>query len=356
LAEVRTQKDINDFCSRQPNGPAASEPEPKPKFDAEHRNSLHIQRIEDLPRIEDCLSAEIEYVVPELIPQGTFVLLTGETGAGKSSFSSALGYAVSKGRPFLGRATLQRPVLVLDRENPPVATRERFIRLNIETGGNFIVWGDFVGERASEVGGAIVMEWIHRMEPKPLIVVESLIRFHPGSENDSTDIAKNVTQYRQAVAAGATVLMHHNTGKAETAQDYRGASTILDSVDIAYKLINTGDPARLERLELRAFKQRISVLPRIGILYRDGEFHQNEQAPPILQTVTEQFAELLQANPGISTKKFCNLAAERNLGRNAASRFLRAGVENGTIEVVHLNHNRNSYSWRGTRVENSRLF
>jgi len=281
-----------------------------------------IQRIEDLPRVEDIGSVEIEWDIYGLVPRATVVLLTGEAGAGKSTLACALAYAVSKGEDFLGRRTIKRPVLVLDAENPSIAVIERFRRLGVETGEWFRVWGQWTGEDPPAAGGAIVLEWIERSDPKPLIVVDSFIRFHPGAENDSTETQKYMAMYRKLATLGATVIVLHHIGKADTAQEYRGSSDIKASVDIAYKLTNKGDGATLSVLELRAFKQRISVTPHLRLRYQDGQFTTDDREP--IKTVTEKLIELLERNPGVTGDKFEKLATEQKLGRNLARGFLKS--------------------------------
>ena len=309
------------------------------------RQGVHFARVDDLPRVEDIGSADIEWDVEDLVPRATVVLLTAESGAGKSTFSCALGYAVSKGKDFLGRKTTKRPVLVLDAENPSVAVIERFQRLRIETDDNFRVWGQWTGEDPPAAGGAIVLDWIARCDPKPLIIVDSLIRFHSGEENDSTETQKYMGTYRKLAAAGATIVLLHHIGKSDSAQDYRGSSDIKAAVDVAYKLTSLGDGAQLSLLELRAFKQRISVTPQMYVRYLDGEFMTDSRET--IKTVTEKFVELLEANPGITTGKFEKLAAERNLGRNKARAFLKSGIASGIIRPEGEG-NRREHFWRGS--------
>jgi hypothetical protein len=246
---------------------------------------------------------------------------------------------VSKGEDFLGRRTIKRPVLVLDAENPSAAVTERFRRLGITTDEWFRVWGQWVGEDPPAAGGAIVLEWIARSEPKPLIVVDSFIRFHPGAENDASETQKYMAMYRRVAALGATVIILHHVGKADTARDYRGSSDIKASVDIAFKLTDLGNGTRLSDLELRAFKQRISVTPYLRVKYENGRFNTDEQEP--IKTVTEQLVELLKANPGITTAEFEKLAGARGLGRQRAREFLRSGA----VQIERGTGNRRKHFW-----------
>jgi len=305
-----------------------------------------IQRIEDLPDLEQVSGTNIEWVVDGIFAQGALHMITSEPGAGKSTLAAAAAYAISKGQPFMGRVTKQRPVLLLDFENPLPAICERFNRLGIKTHEGFRGWGQWVGEDPPAAGGAIVLEWVTRCNPKPLIVVDSVIAFHPGTENDSNETRRYMAQYRGLTALGVTVVLLHHIGKSETSKEYRGSSDYKASIDIGYKLTNLGDGARLSMLELRPFKQRFSVEPLLRILYRDGTFSVDQAE--VRKSVAETLCELLKANPGSTKSQFESLAAERDLGRNRARDFLEDGVRRGTVLVEVGPNNRKVHSWAET--------
>src|SRR5579872_2838103 len=177
-----------------------------------------ITRIEDLPDLEEVSGANIEWVVEGIFAEGAVHMITSEPGGGKSTLIAAVGYAISHGLPFLGRATKQRPVLLLDFENPLPAIRERFSRLRIKTNQNLRVWGQWIGEDPPAAGGAIVLEWVMRCNPKPVIIVDSVIAFHPGTENDANETRRYMAQYRSLTKMGATVILLHHIGKSETSK------------------------------------------------------------------------------------------------------------------------------------------
>ena len=136
-----------------------------------------------------------------------------------------------------------------------------------------------------------------------------------------------MAQYRNLAAAGATLLILHHTGKSDTAQDYRGSSDIKASIDIGLKLTNLGDGTRLSLLELRAFKQRISVTAHMQIRYENGSF--TADGREAVKTVSEQLVELVKANPGISTAEFEKFAVTRGVTRQRAREFLQTGCTLG---------------------------
>jgi hypothetical protein len=302
-----------------------------------------IQRIEDLPDLDKVNGGEIEWVIKGIVAQGALHMITSEPGAGKSTFVAAAGYSISKGLPFMGRATRRCPVLILDAENPLSAICERFNRLRIKTHDYFRAWGQWVGEDPPAAGGAIVLEWVKRCDVKPVIIIDSVIAFHPGAENDSNETRKYMAQYRALTAMGATVLLLHHTGKSETSKDYRGSSDYKASIDIGYKLTNMGDPARLSALELRPFKQRFSVDSVLRILYHNGVFSPNQSE--IHKSATETLRDLLKAKPGVTKSQFEALAAREDVARNQAREFLEKGIRAGTVRVEVGMKNRHLHTW-----------
>lgn len=308
-----------------------------------------IARIEDLPDLEEGDGEEIQWVVEGIIAQGALHMITSESGAGKSTLISASGSAVSLGTPFMDRATSRRPVLILDAENPRSVVLERFNRLGIRTHAMLKVWGQWIGEGPPAAGGAIVLDWIARSNPKPLIIVDSVIAFHPGAENDSNETRRYMAQYRQLTAMGVTIILLHHTGKSETSKEYRGSSDYKASIDIGYNLKDLGDGMRLSSLELRAFKQRFTVEPRLRILYNDGIF--SAERAEIQKDPSEILRELLQSNPGTTKDDFAYLAAKRGLTRSQARSLLDRGVNNCTVRVELGPKNRHSHFWTGASAE-----
>src|SRR5262245_3386454 len=71
--------------------------------------------------IEDVLSAESTeppWIVKDILPAGSAVILAGSAGVGKSTLSYHLALCIAMGRPFLGQwETTPGKVLYLDEEN-----------------------------------------------------------------------------------------------------------------------------------------------------------------------------------------------------------------------------------------------
>jgi archaellum biogenesis ATPase FlaH len=334
--ELVEQQDVNQLAAswRAPDDAEDGGPIPTPQ----------IRSIAEIAPVCTYASRGIEFVVEGLIAAGTVTMISGESGAGKTTIVTSMCGAVESGTAFAGLQTQRRPVLMLDNENPVPVVNERLERLGIQDGENFKIWGGWVEEPPAPFS-PLVLEWVAGCTPKPLIVVDSLVSFHPGSENDATETRTYMQQFRRLADAGATVILLHHSGKADSAKDYRGSSDIKASIDVGYHLANLGDPSRLELLRLRAFKSRFRVQTEILFRYTDGQFRMNEVAKS--RSIPELLRELLEGRPGIKGTKFESLAAEKGLGRDRARLFLQHGVEAGTIRLEQGDHNSKYYTLAG---------
>jgi hypothetical protein len=313
------------------------------------RGKRLIARVEDVPPLSACGGGDIEFTVAGCIPAGAVTAFTGAAGAGKSTVLLSMCGRIACGRDWAGFATQKRPVLVLDREMPLAIVRERFERLHLPELPEFRVWGIWLPEMPPTPGANIIMEWVQRTQPKPVIVVDPLISFFPSgkSENDSTAMRGVMHQLRLLASMGATVAVNHHTGKGESSVDYRGSSDFAASIDAGFVVESAS--GGIERLTLRAFKSRVQVEPEIRLSYADGIFTRDEYNHGPSKTVTEQLLELLKENPRVGKTEFEALAAARGLGRNRARSFLESGAKRGTISVEVGDRGRGFYTWQGER-------
>jgi hypothetical protein len=284
-----------------------------------------IRSITEVPPIEGFGSTAINYLIQDAVPEATITLLTGGFGCGKSSLTS---------RWAADLATEGRPALILDRENPISAVRDRFHRLEIVSGPLLRYWGGWLPETAPQPGSPIVLSWVTACELKPLIIIDSFTAFLQGDENDAQTVrAWFDGVVRPVVHAGATVIVLHNDGKSETAKDFRGSSAIGDAVDVAYHVTNTSsNPPHLDKLRLRPYKLRVGRPEDGGMFhYDDGRFSRDcgTQAP--VKTIPERLTELLRAHPGIKTSDFEDIANDHQLGRDRARLFLSESVLSGKV-------------------------
>ena len=182
-----------------------------------------------------------------------------------------------------------------------------------------------------------------------MIVVDSFIAFHQGSENDSAEIRKTMQGMRRLADAGATVILIHHSGKGDSTKEYRGSSDFKAGIDVGYVLANlSGDASRLTTLRLKAFKARFTVDVELVLHYRHGCFESDDRGPA--KTVPELLQEFLVQKPGITTAEFETLAADKMLGRDKARAFLKKGVQAGTVRIEKGANNARYHTWVGDKV------
>jgi hypothetical protein len=133
-------------------------------------------------------------------------------------------------------------------------------------------------------------------ERHPLVIFDSLVAFHEGSEQDSTETRKYMQHFRNLAGNGATVLLIHHTGKGLNTKEYRGSSDIKASVDVNFVL--TSKEPRLRRSILKPGKCREGLIPEMQIIYREetGQFEESGQSE-------RKFVEaVVHSQPGINQK------------------------------------------------------
>ncbi len=142
----------------------------------------HSPLITDLAQIPSVFSLEsrLDWCVDGMIAQGSITLICAESGVGKTWLAYYLSGCVAQGKPVLGRPVRQSKVLYLDGENPLYVVKQRLQDLGISETPDLIVWGGW--NLAPPVGphDRPVIEFAR--QHKGLIIFDSLIEFHPGSE------------------------------------------------------------------------------------------------------------------------------------------------------------------------------
>ena len=300
------------------------------------------QSVEDLPTIAACGTNDIEYLRYPELPRGAIVAATGDAGSGKSTLVTA----------WLRDAwhTKGVPSLVLDRENPVSVIADRLRRLGMQDGPGVRFWGGWLAEEAPLPDSRVILDWVRRCEPRPIVAVDSFSAFGPLDQNDAGETRAFMNRCRRVADLGATVVVIHHSGKADSAKDYRGSSDFVAAIDQGYHLSSFGCDGKLDRLVLRPFKSRIGAAAEITYSYADGQFLRDDAAEA-RQTVSEQLTALLRLNPGVTARKFDDLVNDRGLGRNRSRTFLGDGILSGTVRFEQGPKNAKRYFLAGMEAQ-----
>ena len=204
-----------------------------------------------IPTIDNLKYKPIEWLIEDLIPLSNFVLMVGKPGSYKSWLALDIARAVARGEAFAQMASgPARDVLYMDRENGMNLVAARKQTLSIPETPKLRYWGRWVPLPFIGLASKELLAYAEQVQP--LLIFDSLCRFHTANENDNSEMARVMDSFVALARKGATVLVLHHTGK-DSEKNFRGAMEIEAAPDVAYRV------DRKDRtVKLRQFKNRIA--------------------------------------------------------------------------------------------------
>ncbi len=171
---------------------------------------------------------EVSFLVDRLIPENSITLFYAKGGSGKSTLATQIAAAVKTGIPFMGLATLQRPVVVVDFENPRAVLKKRIQAVD---GADQVHY--WIGSDLPQFNTAAWLELKSLVMAlcNPLLIIDTL-----SSSCSSLDIANNkdlapvMARIIELRNLGATIVLLHHTPKSDETK-YIGASCIYNQCD-----------------------------------------------------------------------------------------------------------------------------
>jgi putative DNA primase/helicase len=167
----------------------------------------------------------VSWLVEDLIPENSITPLVGPAGYGKSTVCLNLANAVDRGLSWLGRETIQKPVYVLDFENPLAVDVERSRALDLS---GVLFW-----HTSAEVPPPRIdspeYEAYKRLSPG-LVIVDGHRASQRGDENSSQDTGLVMERWKELRDLGFTIVLIHHTTKAN-AEVFRGSQALVDQAD-----------------------------------------------------------------------------------------------------------------------------
>jgi len=198
------------------------------------------------------------WLVPDLLCQGTMVVMAGEAGAGKSLFSYTLAIALSSGSLFMGRQLQAKRVLYFDEENS-LPDRNQYLR-----------WA-WRGLNRPEIPDANLrlehfelakagLEWDRRIaalaseySPDLIVIDTATPACHIVDENDNGEASEAIRRLRRAkncagAQASMLILKHARLDTESGTYSVRGAKSWVGETDSTLLFTRAAGRPRLDKL------------------------------------------------------------------------------------------------------------
>ena len=319
----RIEPGYREWAQRPSGRPSPVTDNPGASGDDSETDARLITDLSQIPSVWQ-LEARLKWRVENMIAQGSVTLICAESGTGKTWVGYYIAGCVAQGIPVLGRPVRPCKVLYLDGENPLHVVKQRLVDLGIPETPDLTVWGGWNLSPPVGPENPLVIEFAR--ETKGLIIYDSLIEFHPGSEQSSTETRAYMRQFRLLANLGGTPVVLHNSGKAETAKLYRGSSDIKAAVDTAYLLTSqTPEPQELGKLSMTCFKGRITPGQNFGMEFQRGHGFVPCEAFQRARNVTEVITEILTAEPNCNQKRIVEVGRNMGCSKGQIENCLKTG-------------------------------
>jgi hypothetical protein len=300
-------------------------------------------RFLDVARMAATPPVPVPWLAPPVVPRAALTALYAPGGDGKSLFSLALAGAIAHGGELAGIECRHGVSVYLDAENGEWEIHRRIHTLGLPTSGVRVADASGIDLRRdiSEVQALV-------NDARPdLLVLDSLRSMTPGmDENDTSQTARVLDPLRRlAHESGAAILLIHHSNK--SGREFRGASSIRDSVDVLWHLGRHEDDPDPHRRFLSCRKMRVAAEPERlwlrleidrGRVLIDHAEPPEDQTTTAAQPVRAMLSDLILARMGEQPLRLAQIAAlvDRRPKDGSVRNALAALIEAGLI-VRHAN-------------------
>lgn len=189
----------------------------------------------DVAALQD-LEGQREYLIPDVLPHPSVVLIYGAGGDGKSMSAWTLAKHIATGAPFVVRGkhvpVQQGSVLLLNGDQPLIQLKEQLEEVEYPLDSNTKLLTDWSLQRYAQF-----IKLMEKVQPK-LVVIDSLIGCSGGRafDENKSDFATPLywlTRNNGVLFPATTILIIHHANKQG---GFRGTSAIRDAVDETWSL------------------------------------------------------------------------------------------------------------------------
>ena len=208
--------------------------------------------------VKDLMDMDLkrEYLIPDILPSPSVVLIYGAGGDGKSMSAWSLAKHIATGSPFYVRGNLlpveQGKVLLLNGDQPLTQLKEQLEEVDYPINENTQIFTDWQLQRYAQF-----VKVMKQHEPK-LVVIDSLIGCSGGKafDENKSDFATPLywlTRNNGNLFPKTTIVIVHHANKNG---GFRGTSAIRDAVDEVWSLTK---PTEEEAQRVGQFSRLITI-------------------------------------------------------------------------------------------------
>jgi hypothetical protein len=182
------------------------------------------------------LDEKRDYLIPDVLPHPSVVLIYGAGGDGKSMSAWTIAKHIATGQPFVVRGkhvpVEKGPVLLLNGDQPLIQLKEQLEEVDYPLDDNTSILTDWSLQRYAQF-----IKLMEKIRPK-LVVIDSLIGCSGGRafDENKSDFATPLywlTRNNGVLFPATTILIIHHANKQG---GFRGTSAIRDAVDETWAL------------------------------------------------------------------------------------------------------------------------
>jgi len=198
----------------------------------QYEGATGLMSIKDLMGME----GKRDYLIPDVLPTPSVVLIYGAGGDGKSMSAWAIAKHIATGQPFIVRGkpvpVKKGPVLLLNGDQPLIQLKEQLEEVDFPIGKNTHIQTDWSLQRYAQF-----VNLMNKIKPS-LVVIDSLIGCSGGRafDENKSDFATPLywlTRNNGVLFPATTILLIHHANKTG---GFRGTSAIRDAVDETWAL------------------------------------------------------------------------------------------------------------------------
>ena len=203
----------------------------------------------------DDLQVEVSYLIKDFLVKNALYIIFAKAGQGKSWLMLALAIR-------LLQENLIKQCVYLDMDNSKAALKNRKIDELIEEYPNLAyIHSSKINESSKDILYNLSLEakQSENCFEGVLFIFDSIRDFLGSSDmNSDRDILPIMAQLKNLREAGATVIFLHHTTKDSDGHQFKGSTSFIDSVDVAYSLASSRNENILS-YQLMVHKDRLSV-------------------------------------------------------------------------------------------------